>query len=60
MVWWVDPGWMPGAHQKCSITPFHSWTRERKYNENLWVKMRTGRGHSGITITGKTDSTQGN
>ena len=20
-VWWVDPGWMPGAHQSRSITP---------------------------------------
>ena len=21
LVWWIDPGWMPGAHQSCSITP---------------------------------------
>ena len=34
-VWWVDPGWTPGAHQSRSITPLLSWTGERKYNERL-------------------------
>ena len=35
LLWWVDPGWMPGAHQSCSITPLLSWTGERKYNKSL-------------------------
>ena len=35
MVWWVDPGWRPSAHQICSVTPLLSWTGERKYNERL-------------------------
>jgi len=27
---WVDPGWMPGTHQSCSVTPLLSWTGQRK------------------------------
>jgi len=34
-VWWVDPDWMPGAHQSCSITLLLSSIRERKYNEGF-------------------------
>ena len=35
-LWWVDPGWMPGAHQSRSITLLLSWTGERrKYDERL-------------------------
>jgi len=29
------PGWMPGVHQNCSITPLLSWTEERNYKERL-------------------------
>lgn len=50
-------GWMPGAHRSCSITPLISWTEKRKYNEGLWVKMKTERDHRLITVTSKTDST---
>ena len=35
MVWWVDPGWMPGAYQSHFIIPLLNWTRERKYNNRL-------------------------
>ena len=35
VVWWVDPGWMPGPHQSHSITPLLNWTGERKLNERL-------------------------
>ena len=35
ILWWADPGWMPSAHQSCSITPLLSWTGERKYNKRL-------------------------
>jgi len=34
-MWWVDPDWTPGAHQRHSITPLLRWTGERKYNERL-------------------------
>lgn len=32
-LWWVNPGWMPGIHQSCSVTSLLSWSEERKYNE---------------------------
>ena len=40
--WWVDLGWMPGAHQAALSLPFHIWTAERKYNKGLlgWDKDR--------------------
>ena len=34
-LWWVDPGWGPGAHQSRSLTPLVHWTGEKKYNEKL-------------------------
>jgi len=34
-LWWVDPGWMPGAHQAALSLPLLSWTEERKPNERL-------------------------
>ena len=34
-MWWVDPGWTPGAHQSHSITHLLSWTGERKHNERF-------------------------
>jgi len=30
ILWWVDPGWMPGAHQSCSITSPPQLEREKK------------------------------
>jgi len=53
----VDPGWRPGAHQSHSLIPLLSWTGERKYNKRFIVEIRTGRDHSLIAVTGKTDST---
>jgi len=40
ILWWVNTGWMSGAHQSRSITLLLSWTGERKYNERLmgWDK----------------------
>jgi len=54
LLWWIDPGWTSGVHQKSSL-PL-SWTGER----SLWVKVRTQRDHSPTTVTGKTESTWGN
>ena len=34
-LWWVDPGWLPGAHQSCSITPPPQLDSRRKYNKSL-------------------------
>ena len=35
-LWWVDPGWMPGAHQSRSITPPPQLDGGgRKYNKRL-------------------------
>ncbi|GAB0183043.1 hypothetical protein GRJ2_000769600 [Grus japonensis] len=34
-LWWVDPGWGPGAHQSRAITPLVHQTGEKKYNEKL-------------------------
>jgi len=35
--------------------PLLSWTGERKYDESLRVEIRTGRDHSAITVTDKTN-----
>ena len=56
-LWRIDPGWMPGAHQSCSITPLLSWTEGENITKGSWVKIRTGRDDSPITVMGKTDST---
>jgi len=47
---------------KASLSlPLLSWTRERKCNKKSpWVKIRTERHHSPITVKGKTGSTWGN
>jgi len=34
-MWWVDPGWMLGAHQNRSISPPSQLDGGKKYNENL-------------------------
>ena len=60
-VWWVDPGWMPGAHQSCSITPPPQLDGGRKkYNKRFmgWDKDREITQQ--LTFTGKTDSAWGN
>ena len=60
IVWWVDPGWMSGAHQSHSITPPSSAGQRREnITKGSWVEIRTGSGHLPITVTGKTDSVWG-
>jgi len=37
-LWWVDPGWAPGAHQSLSVTlslPLLCWAGEKIYDERL-------------------------
>ena len=34
-LWWVDPGWTPGAHQSRSITPSPQLDRGENNNERL-------------------------
>jgi len=58
LLWWVDPDWMPGAHQSCSIAPLAKLDRENTMKIS-WVEIRTGRDLSPISVTGKTDSTWG-
>lgn len=59
LVWWVDPGCMPGIHQSQSY-PSPPWAEERKYNERLGVSIRARRNHSPIAAISKTDSIKGN
>ena len=59
LLWLVDPGWMPGAHQSRSITHLLGWTGERKYNKELVGRDKDRRDHSSIIVTGKTDSAWG-
>lgn len=54
VLWWF--GWMPGAHQSCSITPLFDWRGEKKFNERLTAEVKAGRDHSPITVMGKTNS----
>lgn len=47
--------------QLCQLeSSFLSWIGKRKYKEIMMVKIRTGRDHSPLTVTGKADSAQGN
>ena len=39
-VWWVDFGWLPGAHQAALSLPH---VVGRKCSKGLWAKLRTGR-----------------
>lgn len=41
----------------CAVTATSSGGWGRKIMKVSWVKIRTGREHSPVTITGKTDST---
>jgi len=57
----VSPGWMPGAYQSLSITPPPQLdTGERNMTKGSWIKIRTRRDYSPISIMGKTSSTWGN
>jgi len=40
-LWWVDLGWMPGAHQSRSICPPLQLDRGEKM-KGSWVEIRTG------------------
>jgi len=49
---------MPGAHQSHSITPAPQLNRgENNMMKGSWVEIRTGRDHSPVTVTYKTDWT---
>jgi len=40
-LWWVDTGWMPGAHQRPSITPSPQLDRGRANTmKGLWVTIK--------------------
>jgi len=45
LMWWVDPGWTPGAHQAVLSLPSAGQGRKNIVN-SLWVEIRTGRDHS--------------
>jgi len=57
---WVDPDRMSGAHKPHYHFPSSTGQMGRIYDERLTGSEKTGRHHSPITITGKTDSTWGN
>lgn len=57
-VWWIAPGWNPGALQSHSYFSASGEGR-RNITKDSWVKIRTGRYESPVTITGKTDLTWG-
>uniref|UniRef100_A0A8C0BIN1 Coiled-coil domain-containing protein 180 n=1 Tax=Buteo japonicus TaxID=224669 RepID=A0A8C0BIN1_9AVES len=41
-LWWVDPGWVPGAHQNRSITPPPQLDRGgENITKGSWAKIRT-------------------
>lgn len=58
-LWWVDPGWMPGAHPSSFITRLLSWTQGRKQNKRVVGPDKGRRDHSPVTVMGKTDSAWG-
>lgn len=58
-MWWFDSGWIPGAHQSCSITLL-SWTEKWKYSKNLMNREKERTEHSSIPVKGKRESYWGN
>ena len=54
ILWWVDLGWPPGAHQEGLSLPFHQQDRGRKIQRKA-RQSRSGQGdHLPITVMGKT------
>jgi len=47
---------MPGAHHRHSVAPLSAGQGRENITKVSWVEVRTGRGHSTITVMGKTDS----
>ena len=43
VVWWVDLGWLPGAHPAAVSLPLLSRTGGENMMKSLWVEIRTGR-----------------
>jgi len=40
-LWWVDLGWMPGAHQAALSLPFSAGRgEENKMERKSWVKIK--------------------
>lgn len=52
-MWWFSSGWIPDAHQSCSITLFLSSPEKRKYSESVMNKEKEKRDHSPIPIKSK-------
>lgn len=48
-VQWDDPGWVPCAHQSCSIPSPINWTGERKYNKGFMDQDKGGKALSPVT-----------
>ena len=42
LVWWVDPGWTPGACQAALSLLLLNWAGEREYNERLMGRDKDG------------------
>jgi len=59
-VWWLDLDWMPGAHQAPLSLPSSAGKGGGKIRwKGSGGKIRTGRDHLPVTVTGITDSTWG-
>jgi len=59
-MWWVVSDGMTGVHKNHSITPPPQLDRRKEnITKGSWVKTRTGRDYSPITITSKPDFTWG-
>jgi len=41
-VWWVDPGWTPGAHQAAPSLPSSAGRGREKYDEELVGQVKDG------------------
>lgn len=59
-LWWIDSGWMPGAHLSCLSILSSAGHQRKRRTKGLWVGIRTSRDHSPVTVLGKMDSAWGN
>lgn len=56
----VGPGWMELSTKAAVSLPSSDGHRRENVMKGSWIKIRTWRDHSPLTVIGKTDSTQGN
>ena len=60
-LWWVDLGWMPGAHHATLSLPLLNRTGTENMTKGLWIGAQEDRERSlSNYVTGKTDLTWGN